>query len=65
LVFYLDVCVRVSDPQKPESHPVVSRHWVLGIEPGSFGRTANCLNHWAISLAIVIITASVLLLVAS
>jgi hypothetical protein len=25
--------------------------WVLGIEPGSLGRTASALNHWAISPA--------------
>ena len=25
--------------------------WVLGIEPGSFGRAASALNHWAISPA--------------
>ena len=30
---------------------VVSHMWLLGFEPGTFGRTVGALNHWAISPA--------------
>ena len=45
LVFcFVCVCVRVSDSLELELQTVVSCMWVLGIEPGSFGRTVNLLT---------------------
>jgi hypothetical protein len=48
----LQVKKRASCPLDLELQMVISHHWVLGIKPGSSARTANALNHGAVSLAL-------------
>ena len=43
---------RASDPLELELQTVVNLHVGAGIEPGSSGRAASALNHWAISSSI-------------
>lgn len=44
---------KATDTLELELQAVVScLMWVLGTEPGSFGRAANTLSHWAIASAL-------------